>query len=339
MTGRAAVVLMLLLVAFGPCNVAALPGSSTTSDIVSTITTTAMASCGCTNASLFTENSPVAACRKAILIETIDRLINETFGDRLAQLEAAVQPTTTTPTCFAADTRFMLANGSSAPLTAMTTGDILKCVNNTDGTVIDCPITTMGHVEHTLETTFMRLHYVDSQNQPQVLVVTPDHFLFAPTKNMTECGNLPNGDYIAAYNFGVGSPLVVYENDCLRTTLVTAVDHVVQNGFYSPATTTTTVVAEGVVASIYSESELSPDFYDILMSPLIREVESNLPIKDYENGLHPYILKVFEIITTELTPEEAAYAYDAVDQEFRAKNGIMTKEEITQVFLDAKGSL
>ncbi|EDQ88787.1 uncharacterized protein MONBRDRAFT_32607 [Monosiga brevicollis MX1] len=60
-------------------------------DIVTTLTTTTIdsLSCQCTNASLFSTNEQIAACREARLIDTIDTLINATFEERLAALEAA----------------------------------------------------------------------------------------------------------------------------------------------------------------------------------------------------------------------------------------------------------
>ena len=59
-------------------------------DVVTTLTTTTIDTlkCQCTNASLFSSNEQIAACREAILIETIDTLINETFEERLATVRA-----------------------------------------------------------------------------------------------------------------------------------------------------------------------------------------------------------------------------------------------------------
>ncbi|EDQ87830.1 uncharacterized protein MONBRDRAFT_37815 [Monosiga brevicollis MX1] len=58
-------------------------------DLVTTIVTTTMNSCACTNESLYSANERIAACRKEVLIETIDSIINATFDDRLVALERA----------------------------------------------------------------------------------------------------------------------------------------------------------------------------------------------------------------------------------------------------------
>ncbi|EDQ84890.1 uncharacterized protein MONBRDRAFT_34473, partial [Monosiga brevicollis MX1] len=84
------------------------------------------AGCNCVNTSLYSTNDNIAACRKAILIETIDRIINETFEDRLVALEAAVS---NAAGCFAGHTMVMKADGSMARVDSLTTGDMLKCLD------------------------------------------------------------------------------------------------------------------------------------------------------------------------------------------------------------------
>ncbi|EDQ86304.1 uncharacterized protein MONBRDRAFT_11128 [Monosiga brevicollis MX1] len=245
-----------------------------------------------------------------------------------------VTPVTCVESCFASTTRMMLANGSWAALTDLTTGDMLKCISDVDSSVVDCPLTTVRHVGHSTAFSVVALQYEDAHGVEQELQLSKTHYVFVANESLGAGCNtqLPAGSYVEAEAVAVGDLVVVFdESGCLLVTSVTGKRWDTAVGFYSPLTSMSTVVAEGLVASSYTGGfGFTHWLQHIFTTPLRETVESDRAVVDYADGYHAYSEAAMGLMGVD--GAVLAGQVEAMVAQYEANGGTLSRAELEAIF-------